>query len=140
MEKKQFKLTEEHKQNAFKTPEGYFDAMQDRLTARIAVETQPQLGWWATLRPQLAFAAGFVALVIAGYGGMYLLNSINNSSSDIANDDFYAYVIDMLNVDENAVLRVLSEDAQEHPSIDADAIMNYLADASISLSDFASLD
>jgi len=140
MEKKKFILTEEYKQNAFKTPEGYFDVMQDQLTRRIAAKVQSPPGWRQVLRPQLAFAAGFAALVIAGYGGMHLLNSISNSSSDAMHDDMYAYVTDLLKIDENAVLSVMAEDTQEQLSIDTEAIISYLADASISLSDFAFLD
>ena len=138
MEKKKFKLTEEYKQNAFKTPEGYFEDMQDRLTARIAADAPSSSGWWATLRPQLAFAAGFVALVAVGYGGMHLLNSVKSSSSDTVHDDLYAYAADMLNVDEHTVLRLMSEEKQDS-SVDAAAIINYLADARLSLSDIASL-
>jgi hypothetical protein len=141
MEKKKFILTEEHKQNAFTVPEGYFETMQDRLIERISVETQPQPGWWQALRPQLTFAAGFVALVIMGYGGLYLLNSLKETSSGaMYDDDLYAAAADMLKIDEDAVLRVLSEEKHSDSSVDTDAIINYLADANISIADIASLN
>jgi malate synthase len=142
MEKKKFTLTDEYKQNAFTVPDGYFDAIQDRLTERIAAKLQPQLSWWRALRPQLAFAAGFVALIVAGYGGFYLLNNLKESPSTVVYyDDLYAYAADMLNIDENTVLQLMAEDRYEDSSvdIDTDAIINYLADARISLSDVASL-
>jgi hypothetical protein len=139
MEKKKFILTDEYKQNVFAVPEGYFDAMQERLTERIAAESRPQPSWWQALRPQLAFAAGFVALVVTGYGGLYLLNSLRGTSTD-DQYDFYTYATDMLNINENDILSVVSEEKYQASDYDTDAIISYLADANLSLSDIASLE
>jgi len=141
MEKKKFILTDEYKQNAFTVPEGYFDRMQDKLSERIASMSQSHpVGWWRALRPQLAYAAGFVALIVAGYGGLHLLDRFSGSSTDMTPDDFYAYATNALRIDEHTVLRLMSEEMEEaqDSSVDTDAIINYLADARVSLSDIAS--
>ena len=135
--KKKFILTDEYKQNAFTVPEGYFDAMHDRLTERIAAKSQPQPSRWRVLRPQLAFATGLMALVVAG--GLFLFSDFKESPSIMMYDDLYAYAADMLNIDENAILQLMSEETHDGSSIDTDAIINYLADARICLSDIASL-
>jgi hypothetical protein len=135
--KKKFILTDEYKQNAFTVPEGDFDAMHDRLSERIAATTQSPPSWRRILRPQLAFATGLMALVVAG--GLFLFNNLEESYPTMMYDDFYAYAADMLNIDENTVLHLMIEDRHDDSSIDTDVIINYLADASISLSDIASL-
>jgi hypothetical protein len=135
--KKKFILTDEYKQNAFTVPEGYFDAMQDRLSERIAVEYQPSPSRWRVLRSQLAFAASLMALVVAG--GLYLLTDLKESTPTAMYDDLYAYAADMLNIDESAVLQLMAEDNYDDFAIDTDTVINYLADARISLSDIASL-
>jgi len=141
MEKKKFILTDEYKQNVFAVPEGYFDAMHERLTERIAAETQLQPSWWQALRPQLAFALGFVALVITGYGGLYLLNSLRGPSTDTTQQhDLYAYAADMLDINENDILSVMSEEKHPASAMDTDIIISYLADANLSLADIASLE
>jgi hypothetical protein len=140
MEKK-FILTDEHRQNAFGVPDGYFEAMQDRLSERIAAKNQPQQGWWKAVRPQLAFAASFVILMVAGYTGIHLLNNLQGIVLDAVQDDTYVYVVDILNIDENTVLDLMSEERNQHDSsVETDAIIHYLADARISLADIASLD
>lgn len=138
MEKKKFILTDDYKQNAFSVPEGYFEAMQDRLTDRIAAETRPQPGRWRALRPQLAFAAGFVALIVAAYGSLHLFNESKRISTDMTADDLYIYATNVLNVDEHTVLSLMDEETQDS-SVDTDIIINYLADARIGITDIASL-
>ncbi len=138
MEKKKFILTDAYKQNAFEVPKGYFDVLEEKVTERIAVVSQPQPSWRKALRPQLAFAAGFVALVIAGYGGLHLLNQLKSPAIKGVSEDIYAYA-DMLDIDENAVINLMTEKKHD-PSIETDAIINYLADANISLTDIASLE
>jgi hypothetical protein len=141
---KNFILTDDFKKNVFKVPEGYFDILQDRLVERISdAEPQEQLSWSQALRPQLAFAATFVALVVAGYGGMVLLNNLGQSN-DVATpaslDDFYASTIGgMYNLDEQAMLRVIDEKETDH-SINTEDIIDYLASTHVSLADIASLE
>lgn len=141
MDKKKFVLTEEWKQPAFTAPEGYFDTLQERVSEHIAAISAPQPSWRAALRPQLGFAAGFVAMALIGYGGVFMLNSLKGSSAGAASaaDEFYSMTADYLDIDENTVLHVLSE-KQAAPSVDTEAIISYLAESNISLADIAALE
>ncbi|MDR3180332.1 MAG: hypothetical protein LBT61_00170 [Prevotellaceae bacterium] len=139
---KKFMLTDDLKKNVFAVPEGYFESLQDRLVERIsdAEPQQQQLPWFQVLRPQLAFAAAFVALVVAGYGGMVLLNNLNSPDDPAVPaslDDFYASAL--YNLDEQAVLRVIDEEKIDH-SVDTEDIINYLVSTHVSLADIASLE
>ncbi len=138
MDKKKFTLTDEWKQQVFTTPEGYFESLQERVTARIT--GAPRMSWIAALRPQLAFALAFVALVVVGYGGLHLLNSLQGDTSPaLALDEDYTYTGVLSGIDENTVLRVLSEEQEQH-TVNTGDIIDYLADAHISLTDIAFLD
>jgi hypothetical protein len=141
--KEKFILTDDLKKNVFNAPEGYFDSLQDRIAERVsAAEPQQQLSWFQVLRPQLAFAASFVALVVAGYGGVVLLNNLgaaNDPVDPVSLDDFYASTIGMYNLDEQAVLRVIDEEKIDH-SINTEDIIDYLASTHVSLADIASLE
>jgi hypothetical protein len=140
---KKFMLTDDLKKNVFNVPEGYFESFQDRLVERISDADPPQqLSWVRLLRPQLAFAAAFVALVVAGYGGMVLLGNLNpadDPAASVSLDDFYATAIENYNLDEQAVLRVIEEEKIDH-SVNTEDIIDYLASTHVSLADIASLE
>ena len=141
--KKKFMLTDDLKKNVFNVPEGYFETLQDRLVERVLdAEPQQQLSWFQVLRPQLAFAAAFVALVGVGYGGMVLfdhLSAVNNPVDPVSLDDFYASALEMYNLDEQVVLRVIDEEKIDH-SVNMEDIIDYLASTHVSLTDIASLE
>lgn len=139
---KKFVLTDGLKKNVFNVPEGYFESLQDRLVEQV-LDAEPQqqpLSWRGTLRPQLAFAATFVALVVAGYGGVALLNNLNSGgdpATPASLDDFYTAALGTL--DEQAVLRVIDEEKID-PSVNTEDIIDYLASTHVSLTDIASLE
>jgi len=134
MNKKKFVLTDEWKRPAFTTPDGYFDSLQERVTARITAA--PQTSRIAAWRPRLAFVACFVALMI---GSFFMFNNLKSNVHLMGFlDDEYAYTASMLSIDESMALFLLS-DKQEH-AISTGDIINYLADARISLTDIAFLD
>jgi hypothetical protein len=141
--KEKFILTDDLKKNVFVAPEGYFEALQDRLVERILdTESQEPLSWFQVLRPQLAFAAAFVGLVVAGYSGAVLLGNLNSSGDTAAPmslDDFYASAIEKHHLDEQAVLYVIDEEKTD-PSVNTEDIIDYLASTQLSLADIASLE
>jgi hypothetical protein len=141
---KKFILTDDFKKNVFTVPEGYFETQQIRLIDRVLdAEPQEEVSWAQALRPQLAFAATFVALVMAGYGGVFLLNEFdkpNDVATPMSLDDFYASAIGGMNsLDEQAVLHVFDDDKIDH-SINTEDIIDYLASTHVSLADIASLE
>ncbi|MDR2449103.1 MAG: hypothetical protein LBD52_04010 [Prevotellaceae bacterium] len=141
--KKKFMLTDDLKKNVFNVPEGYFETLQDRLVEQVLdAEPQQQLSWFQALRPQLAFAAAFVSLVGIGYGGMVLLDhlsAVSDPVDPVSLDDFYASAIEMYNLDEQAVLRVINEEKIDH-SVNTEDIIDYLVSTHVSLTDIASLE
>lgn len=70
------------KKSGFSTPDGYFDGLKDRLlTIPEREETMNELiqeknpnGFWGILRPQLNLAASFVAIMVLGFGLIYLVH------------------------------------------------------------------
>jgi hypothetical protein len=142
--KKKFVLTGDFKQNVFNTPEGYFESLQDRIVERVVTgTTQKQTGWFQLLRPQLAFALCFVALVFTGYGGLYVFNLLKSTAQPFAatswEEEFYNSALNMLHIDEQTVLHVMQEETVD-PSVNTEEIINYLASANLSLTDIASLE
>jgi hypothetical protein len=140
---KKFILTDDFKRNVFTAPEGYFETLQDRLVdAVLAAEPPKQLSWYQALRPQLAFAAAFVALVVAGYGGVVLLHNLtpnDDPAASVSLDDFYTSTIERYHLDEHAVLRVINEEKVDH-SVNTEDIIDYLVSTHVSLADIASLE
>jgi hypothetical protein len=124
-------------------PEGYFETLQDRLVdAVLDAEPPKQLSWSQALRPQLAFAAAFVGLVVAGYGGVMLMQNLTSNDDPVVTvslDDFYTSAIDMYHFDEQSVLRVINEEKID-PSVNTEDIIDYLASTHVSLADIASLE
>jgi hypothetical protein len=142
--RKKFILTDDFRKNVFNVPEGYFETQQGRLVDRVLdAEPQEQLSWSQALRPQLAFATTFVALVLAGYGGVFLLNNLDkpyDAATPMSLDDFYTSAIGGMNaLDEQAVLRMLDE-RRIDPSINTEDIIDYLTSTHVSLVDIASLE
>ncbi len=135
MEKKKFILTDECKSLPFTAPDGYFDRLEDQVRERIS---NPKQSWFDVLRPQLGFAVGFVSLVLIGYGGLFLLDSLKPAAEVMAVDE-YAYATGMLDINEDMVLQAVLDDEKEI-GLQTGDIMNYLADSNISLYDIASLD
>jgi len=68
MKKPQINVEGIKKGNIYEVPEGYFDALPSRVQARVALETNPKIGWfslpsvrWATIAtPALAAILYFV--------------------------------------------------------------------------------
>ncbi|MDR3184830.1 MAG: hypothetical protein LBT49_05440 [Prevotellaceae bacterium] len=142
--KKEFILTDDLKKNVFNVPERYFESLQDRIAERMSAgEPQPQLSWIQALRPQLAFAASFVALAVAGYGGVVLLNNLNAGEDattvSTSLDDFYTSTLETYRLDEQSVLRVIDEEKVD-PSVNTEDIIDYLSSTHVSLADIASLE
>ncbi|MDR3236206.1 MAG: hypothetical protein LBT48_05695 [Prevotellaceae bacterium] len=144
MKKKNFTLTDEFRRNAFTTPDGYFESLSVRIIETVAAaKRQPPLSWRQALRPQMAFAAGFVALVIAGYGGVRLLDSLSPATDPAVPaslEDFYAASLDMKHLNEETALHVIHSDETNDHSVNTEDIINYLASTRMSLADIASLE
>ncbi len=93
-------LSKLKRENPFKVPEGYFDEFPARMQQRIQQESQlavkPRGRIIQMIKPALALAAGFAAIIVMVYFPLTYLNnrSIADSgdSEKIVFDDFFALV------------------------------------------------
>lgn len=114
----------------FKVPEGYFEGLRSRLDS--IPEQRMSLGPVQRIKPYLALAASFAAILIAG-------NVVLRSTADrIPDDDFYEEFgyVSLLQADE-----YLQSDTARQDTISEEDVINYLIDsgASAELIEYAGL-
>ena len=140
--RKSVALNIELKRNVFTVPEGYFDTLQERITEAVAnAKRLSSVLRWRPLRAQLAFAASFTLLIGVGYGVFSLLWPSTTASEKNYAGSFPNYLTQI--IDEPALIHAIAnhskhESAEWQPVVaemDDDAIIRYLADADVSLSD-----
>ena len=105
----------------FKVPEGYFEGLKVRLN-RIP-EQRTELGPVQRIKPYLALAASFAAILIAG-------NVVLRSTAErIPSDDFYEELgyVSLLQADE-----YLQSDTARQDTISDEDVINYLIDSGVS--------
>lgn len=76
------KLNKAGKENPFRVPEGYFDALPSRVQELCTKQkvNEPSIHWVVTLRTQLALAAGICLFVMLAAGGFYYSKQANSTS------------------------------------------------------------
>ena len=115
-------ITVRDRQLPFTVPAGYFDSLQERVMARCSkplVEEKKHFSLWDTIRPQLAFAAGFALLVgIATLAVKFTATSSLNNANEIALVSYIsAFDIQAYETEQNETLE---------NSVSNDAIVDYL--------------
>ena len=81
-------LGSELKQNPFSVPEGYFESLQERTAEKISPQTVV-LVKHRSWRTQLALAASFALLVAMSYGIMTIVSK-SEQAPRLVEDDMYA--------------------------------------------------
>ncbi|MDR1984841.1 MAG: hypothetical protein LBQ28_08465 [Prevotellaceae bacterium] len=76
------KLPDKLKDLPFSVPNGYFDALPDRIMQKCTTETAKKPTLWQTARPILNFAAGFLLLV--GISSV-IVNTVTDEKTESAN-------------------------------------------------------
>ena len=115
----------------FKTPEGYFESLEDRVMARIAAETQADTQKkrpvWTILRPVLTLAAMFALVFGMGYGVLSLTHTLDRSAG-AADLSGYATVEEEL-IRPVSLIDYYQTDsaAEESTELDEETVANYLA-------------
>ena len=115
--------------NPFRTPEGYFDSLEDRLTARISVEeAAPETGrrrLWTVLKPALALAATFALVFGMGYGVLSFTHTLDRGT-DTAAPDYAAAEEEMIRP--ASLINYYQTDSQaEDDELDEETLLNYLS-------------
>ena len=105
-------------------PEGYFDSLKSRLESIPSAKVSHP-GVWAGMRPYLALAASFAAIVLIG--NAVLRDTVKNQPADpFYSEDSYA---DMISITNPEILYNESEYDMEELS-DED-IINYLIESGV---------
>ena len=124
--------------NAFRTPEGYFDSLEDRVMARIAAETAQtpaRRPVWSVLKPALTLAAMFALIFGMGYGVLSLTHTLGRDANVAATE--YASAEEEM-ITPASLINYYQSDPGEETELDEDAIESYLASA-LSYSDLAEI-
>lgn len=136
-ENRQPEFLKRPKQNPFKTPENYFDSLEDRIMHSVENEEKTKKSSGAgkvyrLLKPVLGLAASFALVFVLVYYPVKYFSSgklVKTQSTDTTTNegnDFYSVVIS--SIDENALVNVLvSEDEISQEEINPDEVIAYLS-------------
>ncbi len=107
---------------SYGVPDGYFDSLKARLGS-IAEEKAVAPGTWMRVRPYLAMAAGFAAILVIG--NAILRNTVSRQSTDQSlNENTYADMIAVTHPE--ALMNVMEYD---HETLSDEDIINYLIES-----------
>jgi len=136
-------LSPELKQQPYTVPEGYFSDLSIRIAERIGeVTARPKIIQWRTLRTQVAVAASFLLLLFTGYGVFSTFQKTSPAAITITTteDPLIGIVLAYPNIDEYSLMQMVTEeDRNTSDALDDDAIIHYLANTSLNLTDIAAL-
>jgi hypothetical protein len=123
------------KQNPFRTPDGYFDSMEDRIMGTIEYRKSKKSGIGKVvqfLKPALGLAASFLLIYLLVYypiNTFLLKDSAKVATNDTTNNDrfdFYSFTLTI--ADENTVVNAVFEDESETVAqSDPDEVLAYLS-------------
>ena len=124
----------------FKTPEGYFESLEDRVMARIAAETQADTQKkrpvWTILRPVLTLAAMFALVFGMGYGVLSLTHTLDRGTGTTEVSDYASVEEEMITP--VSLINYYQTDLAEETELDEETIVNYLA-SELSFSELAEI-
>lgn len=127
----------------FKTPEGYFESLEDRLMARISVEAQKPAPTrkqriWLTLKPALALAATFALIFGMGYGVLSLTHTLDGRKAADAAASYASVEEELLRRSSILNYYQTGDPAEADEEIDEDTLISYLA-TEMTFSDLAEI-
>ena len=124
----------------FKTPEGYFESLEDRVMARIAAETQADTQKkrpvWTILRPVLTLAAMFALVFGMGYGVLSLTHTLDRGTGTTEVSGYATVEEEMISP--VSLINYYQTDLAEETELDEETIVNYLA-SELTFSDLAEI-
>jgi hypothetical protein len=122
------------KKNPFRTPEGYFDSLEDRILAGIeplkrTKTTSTRI--FQFLKPALGLAASFLLVALLVYSPVKTLLLKNNIKTEVAQssttDVLDDYSLNLTSIDENVLASAIFSDESNTQTIDADEMLAYLS-------------
>jgi hypothetical protein len=124
------KLNNKQDKNPFKIPEKYFEEVNRKIISATSgyIQETEKRGFYSRFRSFFLIAASVTGFIILGYSTVKLISrhNFNSTLSDVQNsesDELYINDIDMLTLEENAALLVLTG---EEADVNKSDIINYL--------------
>lgn len=112
---KGFKLDNEPKiASGWKTPDGYFDDFESKITERLSEKETPVIPLLSRRKTWLYAVA---AVFVIGFS-IPLVNSITTSNSDIDNATLENYLIDHTNLSDEDIAEQLNEEDLQKIKVD----------------------
>jgi hypothetical protein len=129
----------ESKSSPFSVPAGYFESFSSRLQEKIAESDKStvSVGGKRVLRPQFAYLAGFVLLMLIGFAVFLLLLTPDksNTSNESSLAAWVQYSIE--NIDEATLIESMSKNEPEpvnSSEITHEELIRYIQNEEIDLS------
>ena len=122
------------KKNPFRTPEGYFDSVEDRIMGGI--EPSKKTKTTSTriiqfIKPALGLAASFLLVGLLVYSPIKSLLLKNGTKSGIAQssatDLLDDYSLNLTSIDDNALANAIFLDESNVTSLDSNEVLAYLS-------------
>lgn len=113
-------------------PEGYFERLEARLSQIPQTSSPTAVTPWGRVRPYLAMAAAFAALVVSGTA--ILRNTVRQPASGLSEEDLLGYVQLIPATDPYLLFDESDEWAEAYSDED---IIDYLIETGISLEQLA---
>ena len=112
------------KENPFTVPDGYFEALDKRIEARVNADNLPRRQKIIrVIKPILGIAASFMlAFTLIRYPLTRILDKTNNETTIVTFDDLFRQLTD--NIDEVALYQALTE--KEDDTYTSDEMINLL--------------
>ena len=144
-------LSKIDKKPGFKVPHNYFEQLPDEIMKGLELKTKQQpertISWWeqslqvflTAFQPRVVMALASIALIIGSF--FYLNQTENSSESNIAADQYLAYINDNIDdFDEEMILELSMNDNIElddfsNTTIDEQALDDYLEEVIDELDD-----
>jgi len=115
---------------SMEVPEGYFDSLKTRLSA-IPAKQEERLGTWSRVRPYLALAASFAAILIIGNAVLSGTAGKKSAEPSITEAN-YAEIILMTNPE--TIYDMMDKTVEE---VSDEDIINYLIESGVSTEQLA---
>jgi hypothetical protein len=128
-------FSERSKSNPFRTPEGYFDTVEDRIMGAITHSEKPKHNSPQIIRflkPALTLAASLAMVYFMVYFPVNYLKTKSTAQTEVtdsANSDIFdAYSLSFSLIDDNTLVNTIySEDANPNSNINSDDMLAYIS-------------
>jgi len=122
------------KKNPFRTPEGYFDSLEDRImrgTEPLKKTKSTSTRIIQFIKPALGLAASFLLVGLLVYSPIKTLLLKNGTKSEVAqstaSDLLDDYSLNLASIDDNALVNAIFSDELNTTTLDPDEVLAYLS-------------